>query len=273
MPRVVPSQIVIFIDQALPIARDQEDSKDKRFPITRNHSTLCTGIMDLIEQLPAELLVLSPERYTELVAAVAAIREAIEKWRLRDEELRIIPGLGNLNPISLIRRALSECPDEFPSKKTKKLDFISEEPLRKILEIDIGAINRALSNGEWKSATVLAGSVIEALLLWELINNHEKEKIKETIKILLEQKILDRNPGSDLEKWNLNSYIEVATALEIITNNTAQQAKLAKQFRNLIHPGREKRLRQKCDRGTALSAVAAVEHVVRDLIEKTKPVI
>src|SRR2546429_6882967 len=33
----------------------------------------------------------------------------------------------------------------------------------------------------------------------------------------------------------------------------------------LIHPGRAQRLAQNCDRGTALSCVAALEHVVRDL--------
>lgn len=41
--------------------------------------------------------------------------------------------------------------------------------------------------------------------------------------------------------------------------------RLAKDFRNLIHPGAAQRLAQNCDRATALSAVAAVEHVVRDI--------
>jgi hypothetical protein len=34
------------------------------------------------------------------------------------------------------------------------------------LSVDIAAAHRALSRGEWKAATVLAGSVIEALCLW-----------------------------------------------------------------------------------------------------------
>ena len=34
-------------------------------------------------------------------------------------------------------------------------------------------------------------------------------------------------------------------------------------FRNLIHPGRAARLAQTCDRATALSAIGALEHVVR----------
>ena len=45
----------------------------------------------------------------------------------------------------------------------------------------------------------------------------------------------------------------------------ATQTRLAKDFRNLIHPGRAQRQGQTCDRATALSAVAAVEHIVRCL--------
>jgi hypothetical protein len=43
------------------------------------------------------------------------------------------------------------------------------------------------------------------------------------------------------------------------------QCRLAKDYHNLIHPGRAQRLAQVCNRGTALSAVAAVEHVVNGL--------
>ena len=63
----------------------------------------------------------------------------------------------------------------------------------------------------------------------------------------------------------MHHYVEVATHLAIIKPDTATEARLAKDFRNLIHPGRAQRLAQKCDRGTALSSVAALELVVRDL--------
>jgi hypothetical protein len=46
---------------------------------------------------------------------------------------------------------------------------------------------------------------------------------------------------------------------------TYAAAKLAQNFRNLIHPGRADRDNQVCDRGTAYSAIGALEHVIRDL--------
>jgi hypothetical protein len=51
----------------------------------------------------------------------------------------------------------------------------------------------------------------------------------------------------------------------VIKDETATEATLAKDFRNLIHPGRSVRLQQVCDRATALTALASVEHVIRDL--------
>ena len=63
----------------------------------------------------------------------------------------------------------------------------------------------------------------------------------------------------------LDLYIKVARHLALIEDDTEKQADLARGFRNLIHPGRSARLAKVCDRGTALSALAAVELIVRDL--------
>jgi len=260
MPRVVPSQIICFIDQVFPQAKKE----NIKFYLERNHAASCSVIIDLIEQLPSELLVLSGEQYVKLVSAVAAIKIGLENWKLRTYPLKNVPGLSKLNPVSILRNVLLTCPDEFPSKDTAEMRFIEDNDLRTNLEIDISATNQALSNGEWKAATVLAGSVIEALLFWGL-NQHDKKEVRKAVETLLHEGMLNKDPGINLDVWNLHSFIEVAAKLKIIGEDTAQQARLAKGYRNLIHPGREKRLGQKCDRGTALAAVAAVVFVVREL--------
>src|SRR5438876_12078706 len=63
---------------------------------------------------------------------------------------------------------------------------------------------------------------------------------------------LTTKPDSNLDRWNLHEYIEVAANLKLIKPNTAKQTRLAKDFRNFIHPGVAKRLGEKCDRATAL---------------------
>jgi hypothetical protein len=57
----------------------------------------------------------------------------------------------------------------------------------------------------------------------------------------------------------------VAESLEIIDEDTRVSASLAKDFRNLIHPGKSIRQQQQCDRGTAFRAVGALAHIVRDV--------
>jgi hypothetical protein len=65
-------------------------------------------------------------------------------------------------------RLLRTCPDDAPAPSTTDPAFISDADLRADLLQDLGEVNRSLHNGEWKGATVLAGSIVEALLLWAL---------------------------------------------------------------------------------------------------------
>lgn len=142
--------------------------------------------------------------------------------------------------------------------------FITDPGLRDDLRIDIGAVNRALSNAEWKAATVLAGAVVEALLLWAL-----QQKILVDIQKAVASAFSRNAPKNgtmvDLLDWHLPHYLETTAQLGIIKSDTAQQARLAKDYRNLIHAGRMVSRGQRCDRRTALAAVAALEAVVSDL--------
>ena len=71
--------------------------------------------------------------------------------------------------------------------------------------------------------------------------------------------------GPDLVDWDLYCYVAVAASLKIIEPDTRTAAGLAKNFRNLIHPGKAVRQQQQCDRGTAFGATGALDHVVRDV--------
>jgi len=104
------------------------------------------------------------------------------------------------SPVVLIRAALAQCPDESPAPATSELKFIADADLRANLRNDIGAVTRALSNGEWKAATVLAGSTIEALLLWSLSQRPLAEITKATI-ALTKSGELTRLPDPKLERW------------------------------------------------------------------------
>src|SRR5262249_1844204 len=153
------------------------------------------------------------------------------------------------------------------SPQTAALPFITDEDLRESIRVDISAAYRDYAEGEWKGATVLAGSAMEALLLWGLQREERRQpqSLASAVSALVDQKRMARPRDQDPETWELQHYIPMAEALGLIKADTLTQAMLARNFRNLIHPGRVARLGQKCDRATALGALAAVEAVARDL--------
>lgn len=266
MPRVVPSQVLQAIDILFPWAKSQRDAKDDRKSIHIGAANNAAAVLELVESIPNELLVLEPDVYARFLTATGALRNQLINWNSRGNtgKLEHISGLGELHPITIVRNAVARCPDEAPYIGTNELDYISDIDLRDSIWGDIGAIRRALTNQEWKAATVLAGSTIEALLLWSLSTKLPAE-IQSAINNLMANKIFSRKPDPNEQEWNLHQYIHVCRELGFITDSTQAQALLAKDFRNLIHPGRSIRLKQACDRGTAYSAVAGIENVIRDL--------
>jgi hypothetical protein len=140
--------------------------------------------------------------------------------------------------------------------------FIKDDALRESIRQDIGAANRALNNAEWKAATVLAGAAIEALLHWRLQEPWPgAATVDNAVTSLTRTK---KKRFSEIDHWDLGQFIEVAAHLNLLKPDTCNAAKLAQNFRNLIHPGRAARLAQTCGRPTAYSAIGALEHVVQD---------
>src|SRR5262249_46333933 len=128
------------------------------------------AILELARQIPSELIVLDGEKYAELQYGIAAASTALDVWKTRGDcwSLTSVPAFRNLNPIKLIYDALAKCPDEFPAMTTAGLAFINDADIRSALRLDLSAVNVSLANGEWKAATVLGGSLCEALLFWKL---------------------------------------------------------------------------------------------------------
>lgn len=224
------------------------------FNIPSNDAAVLSAIINLVDDIPEELLTIHGEAYTDLIFGLEAMGSVIEKWTHTDHR-HVARAHNGKNPVMLVRDALRQCPDQHPSLASDELKFIvGNDLLRESIRLDISAATAGLSQGEYKTATVLAGSALEALLLWAI----EQRGITGT-----PPGVKTRKPAPP--DWDLTEYIKVARHIGIITDDTVKQAELAKDFRNLIHPGKTIRLQQVCDRGTALSALAAFEHAVRNL--------
>jgi hypothetical protein len=260
MARVMPSQVVQTIDNLFSHAAANRPSGQ----LDQQHSSKLLGILNLLKDVPDELISLAPGDYASLVLAKSTIEEHLAIWRAQGN-IGNMAHVGGFDAVTVIRRELAKCPDEYPPPVTTELLFISDVPLRENIRRDLGAINRALNNAEWKAATVLAGAAIEALLHWRLQEpTPGAVAVQSAVTALVANKTISK-PDSNLDRWELHHFIEVAAHLNLLKPDTCSAARLARNFRNLIHPGRASRLAQTCDRATAYSAVGALEHVIRDL--------
>jgi hypothetical protein len=264
MPRVLPSDVVKVINQLLP------DVDAPSFAPSKQVADRVAAVLDLLDQVPDELIVLDSPTFAAYVANRAALRQLLAAWTAATDIKALAPlkGYGK-NPIALIKEILAACPDQAPTVATSELLFIKDPQLQKSLRLDLSEANRAVVSSEFKAAAVLAGSVLEALLLYA-IEEHEKKTpgaIATACAALGTAGIFTANPGGDptARTWSLHHYTEVAGQLKIIKEASVKQARLAKDYRDLIHPARAVRLQQSIHRGTALGAMSAVEFVINDL--------
>ena len=136
-----------------------------------------------------------------------------------------------------------------------------------MIGLDISAIATDLQSGEWKGATIIAGSCCEALLLYG-IKTREKQIPGATAAAVYVISWPSRPPkATDTtdRSWDLFSYTEAAHQMKLISGSTKDELTLARNYRNLIHPAKTVREQVKCDRGTAYIATGALEHLVSDL--------
>jgi len=256
MAHAVPSQVCDLIAEIFPdLATEQAamgQSGNRRANDVR-------AVLDLLARIPEELIRLSAKDSALFWANLSALRNEWEDRNPSNNQVFSRP-IGRAEHTSLfeIKRLLAKCPDEASAPDTTGLKFLPDDLFREGLRTDLSSANSALMNHEYKATAVLGGSVVEALLLWALEQEGEP-KVRATAK---------GAPKKGLNHWELGPMIEAAHACKLISDVTKQQAELAQNFRNLIHPGRQARLQETCDRGSALGTLAAVEKVAVDLAKR-----
>jgi hypothetical protein len=269
MAGIVPSRAVSFITKIFPDALDGR-SGNFQMQVMAN----IKGVLVIVAKIPEALLVLNEEDYVSFVVALSDL-QIISEWLIAKGKPEPEPkesqpawnyGAGE-NPVGLVVTALKKCPDEYPPPETKALLFVDDVALRDSIRNDVGAVDRAITNNEWKAATVFSGSAIEALLFWKISKYEHSEVIFAVDDLDKLQKFarLGGRPGSQIDRWQLGQLILVAEKLNCISAATACAAHLARDFRNLIHPAKSVRTGAVSNRGTAYNAAGALEHVVGDL--------
>lgn len=257
MPRAFPTQITAYL------AATFKKPENLDHATVHSHMGAVVGFLELYDRLPEALVRLSPKDYAALVTAIGTIRIGADQFRRTNntEGLRPVGGaLGNA------WKLIATLKDEAISA-SHDLSFIIDAVLQEMIGLDVSAVATDLQSGEWKGATIIAGSCCEALLLYGLQTRETKTAGAVATAVGAVRWSSKPPKASDLtdRSWDLFSYTEVAHQMGLVSGSTKDELDLARNYRNLIHPAKTIREQVKCDRGTAYIAAGALEHLVSDL--------
>ena len=152
MTRIVPSQVVETIDRLF--TGPSKGVGTAAINLERIYHL--QGIARLVREVPNELLTIDAADFADLTIAIAAIELLMSRW-VNDKGPYVISHVSGEDVIITIRRILSTCPDQHPPAGTADLLFIADQRFRESMRLEVGAVNSALRNAEWKAATVLGG--------------------------------------------------------------------------------------------------------------------
>jgi len=133
-------------------------------------------------------------------------------------------------------------------------DFIEAENFRLSLANDYAEMHRCATVGAWKCVQVLAGSVVEALLIDYLLAT------------------IRSRPGSkDPLRLDLAEAISVCRTEGLLNDRTADLSTVVRSYRNLIHPGRALRLAEEApSESSAIIAMKLVDMITAQVESRRK---
>lgn len=128
-------------------------------------------------------------------------------------------------------------------------DFITSRLFRESLERDYAEMRAVFTARAWKSVQVVAGSIVESLLIDYLASTTHTGR-----------------PKKDPLRLDLAEAITQCRAEKAVTDRTADLCSVIRSYRNLIHPGRAIRLaEERPTEKSAQIAVAVVGLIVDDI--------
>lgn len=127
-------------------------------------------------------------------------------------------------------------------------EFISDNRFRIILDRDYNELIKCFDSGCYKSVLILSGSIIESVLVEYFLNNPP-----------------DGYTQKRILNMSLGDLIELAKEKELIDAKIMSLSAVVKNYRNLIHPGREVRLKEQFDKETANVSISLVRLILKDI--------
>ena len=147
-----------------------------------------------------------------------------------------------------------ESSETTPVTQHKDFTFVREAALRSIVERDYVEIQKAFVSGCWKSVIILAGGIIEAVLI---------DKLQQQASLA---KSSSKAPkGKEISDWGLVHLILVSVDLKIVPPGLDKLSHSIREYRDLVHPTVELRSNLKVNPEEARIAIEVLNMLHRDL--------
>jgi hypothetical protein len=145
--------------------------------------------------------------------------------------------------------------DSNATEGASSFEFITDARFRQSLESDYQELMKSFEGSSWKAVHVLAGSIVEAVLVNHLIITEYQKKT-----------------GKDPLKMMLGDAADACKTEGVLSQKAYDLSSVIRAYRNLIHPGRVIRLGEKIDRNSAVVARALVDIVIDEVVAARKKV-
>lgn len=143
------------------------------------------------------------------------------------------------------------------SAQVRAFDFIASSELRRIIKRDYRELSLILfPAGAWKSTVVLAGSILEAILVDQLTASEEVIQLAKASPKAPKTKRIEKG------QWTMYQLINVAADVDILPKDRANAIDVTlREYRNIIHSDVELKKQYSCTEAEASLAKGALDAV------------
>lgn len=148
--------------------------------------------------------------------------------------------------------------------------FVRDDRLRRLLASDWQEANDVLGVNAYRSCAILCGSILEGLLLDALSGQEEEARnVFQAMRAKRSKTGTASRPGP-LMGWDLADLLTVAEELGVIQGIDLQLGDVVRDYRNLVHLGRQLKRSQEVTPNAAGIAIRAVGECLRALDERAR---
>lgn len=148
----------------------------------------------------------------------------------------------------------------YTTELRRKLLSIQDEEMKNVISRDLKECAIAVVSGQDKSATIMCGSIIEALLMLKI---KQQNVVKYDISEISKSKHASKYPLVDM---GLNELLFVAEKLKVIDKNSYHLGHYVRNYRNVVHPSKEVRMNEEVNHDNVLTMWAVLRRLVEEIL-------